>query len=241
MSVPILQKALEQYALRPSEGQLTFDALPHVEAVVEPKVATPESEELEIPSHSSSSVPTPQDLAKELYNIPEFADLGPLFRSSKPIELTEAETEYVVTCTKHVFAEHIVLQGFDEEYPMENFEITASDMIAKVAVSDFGSAWEHIGDHAELKGSFALRYKSLVEGVAAVIDNLGMQPCGNTAVPEPKAKAHVLFLSGVFVGGIKALVKSRILLDDQSGGMILQMAVRSESDDVSQMIMDCIR
>lgn len=42
--------------------------------------------------------------------IPEFAELGALFRSSKRLELTEAETEYVVSCTKHVFAQHIVLQ-----------------------------------------------------------------------------------------------------------------------------------
>jgi coatomer protein complex subunit gamma len=37
-------------------------------------------------------------------------DVGPLFRSSAPIALTEAETEYVVTCIKHVFKHHIVLE-----------------------------------------------------------------------------------------------------------------------------------
>lgn len=36
--------------------------------------------------------------------------MGALFRSSKPVQLTEAEVEYVVSCTKHVFAEHVVLQ-----------------------------------------------------------------------------------------------------------------------------------
>lgn len=48
--------------------------------------------------------------ARARLQIPEFADLGPLFRSSKPVQLTEAEVEYVVACTKHVFAEHVVLQ-----------------------------------------------------------------------------------------------------------------------------------
>ena len=45
-----------------------------------------------------------------LASIPQFANLGPLFRSSKPVELTESETEYVVNVVKHMFANHIVLQ-----------------------------------------------------------------------------------------------------------------------------------
>ena len=36
--------------------------------------------------------------------------LGPLFKSSDPVELTEKETEYMVRCVKHTFARHIVLQ-----------------------------------------------------------------------------------------------------------------------------------
>lgn len=150
---------------------------------------------------------------------------------------------------------------------MEDLDIGAGDFMAKVPVNDFRSAWEHIGSSAEAKGSYALKYKTLVEGVAAVIENLGMQPCENTAVPQPKAKAHILLLAGVFVGGVKVLVKSRISLDEQNGSMILQvrlgklidcrvlvptltnscvlratqMAVRSESEAVSQTIMDCIR
>ena len=50
-------------------------------------------------------------LPEQLAAIPQFAKLGPLFRSSpKPAELTESETEYVVNCVKHVFKDHIVFQ-----------------------------------------------------------------------------------------------------------------------------------
>lgn len=49
--------------------------------------------------------------AQRLAEVPEFASFGPLFKSSaKPVELTEAETEYVVSCVKHVFAHHVVFQ-----------------------------------------------------------------------------------------------------------------------------------
>ncbi|KAF9436315.1 coatomer subunit gamma [Entomortierella beljakovae] len=49
--------------------------------------------------------------AQKLAEIPEFASFGPLFKSTgTPVELTESETEYVVSCVKHVFAHHIVFQ-----------------------------------------------------------------------------------------------------------------------------------
>ncbi|TPX31608.1 hypothetical protein SmJEL517_g05105 [Synchytrium microbalum] len=48
--------------------------------------------------------------AGQMEKIPQLAALGPLFKSSKAVELTEAELEYVVTCIKHVFSEHLVLQ-----------------------------------------------------------------------------------------------------------------------------------
>lgn len=36
--------------------------------------------------------------------------MGPLFRTSEAVQLTEPETEYVVHCMKHSFAKHLVLQ-----------------------------------------------------------------------------------------------------------------------------------
>lgn len=36
--------------------------------------------------------------------------LGPIFKSSSPQQLTESETEYVVNCVKHVFANHVLFQ-----------------------------------------------------------------------------------------------------------------------------------
>jgi coatomer protein complex subunit gamma len=48
--------------------------------------------------------------AAELYNIPEFAWLGTLLKSSMPVKLTEDEVEYTVQCIKHTVGEHMVLQ-----------------------------------------------------------------------------------------------------------------------------------
>lgn len=46
----------------------------------------------------------------QMLQVPEFAQLGSVFRTTAPIELTEPETEYVVKVVKHIFEEHVVLQ-----------------------------------------------------------------------------------------------------------------------------------
>lgn len=51
-----------------------------------------------------------QKYAQELMAIPEFKAFGSVLKSSPVVELTEAETEYVVSVVKHIFKEHIVLQ-----------------------------------------------------------------------------------------------------------------------------------
>ena len=71
---------------------------------------------------SSSKLPEPtpapataaeaqSSYAAQLAAIPELQSYGSVYKSSaKPVELTESETEYVVTAVKHVFKEHIVFQ-----------------------------------------------------------------------------------------------------------------------------------
>ena len=56
-------------------------------------------------SKASSGDASSSAAAEALYRVPEFASFGPLFRSTKAVELTEAELEYLVSVTKHVFGE----------------------------------------------------------------------------------------------------------------------------------------
>ncbi|VEL21005.1 unnamed protein product [Protopolystoma xenopodis] len=57
------------------------------------------------------STSTEQRFTDELAGLPQLASLGPLFRSTRAERLTEPEAEYQVTCVKHVFTSHIVLQA----------------------------------------------------------------------------------------------------------------------------------
>ena len=71
-----------------------------------------------MPKASTSAAPpaptaaqTQSTYASQLAHVPEFGSYGPVLNSStKLVPLTESETEYFVTCVKHIFKEHIVFQ-----------------------------------------------------------------------------------------------------------------------------------
>jgi len=61
-----------------------------------------------------SAAETQSQYTTQLASVPEFAAYGPVSNSSiKPAQLTETETEYVVSCVKHIFKEHVVFQVCD--------------------------------------------------------------------------------------------------------------------------------
>ena len=51
-----------------------------------------------------------QKYAEQLQKIPELAAYGGVLKSSSVVELTESETEYVVTAVKHIYKDNVVLQ-----------------------------------------------------------------------------------------------------------------------------------
>jgi coatomer protein complex subunit gamma len=78
-----------------------------------------------------------------LYRLPEYAGLGPVFRSSPLAPLTESELEYLVSVTKHVFEGGVV------------FDFTVTNTVPDVrlvnvsvhltAPADAAGAWRPLG------------------------------------------------------------------------------------------------
>jgi coatomer protein complex subunit gamma len=65
--------------------------------------------------------------AQLLNSIPELKQLGELFKSSLPLQLTEPETEYVVQCIKHIYPAHVLFQfsvtNNLEDHALENIQV----------------------------------------------------------------------------------------------------------------------
>lgn len=134
-------------------------------------------------------------------------------------------------------------ESFDEEYPLEDLEISTADFMAKVTVPDFRKGWEALGNANEVLEKFALQFKRMEDAVSAIVDFLGMQPCDGTGSLKPNSagKPHMLHMSGVFVGGQQVLARAQIAMQGDSGNVILKIAVRSEDATISRMVADCIR
>jgi coatomer subunit gamma len=134
-------------------------------------------------------------------------------------------------------------EGYEDDYALESMEINTNDYMAKISYPDFRGVWEELGSEGEVQEKFALQFKKLSEAVSAVVDFLGMQPTQDTAtVPESslKSKSHTLHMCGMFLGNVKVLVRAQLQMDE-SAGVVLKMAVRSESRDICQLVAECIR
>ena len=129
--------------------------------------------------------------------------------------------------------------AFEEEYPIEGLEISTSDFVAKVNLGDFRRSWEQLGNGCEVLEKFALQFKNLPDAVAAVIEFFGMNACDGTSTVKDPNKPHMLHLSGVFVGNKPVMARAQ--MQHTKDGVVLKVAVRSESEEVSRTIADCIR
>ncbi|MCD7449341.1 hypothetical protein HAX54_051282, partial [Datura stramonium] len=200
-----------------------------------------------------------------LSSIPEFASYGKLFKSSAPVELTEAETEYAVNVVKHIFDSHVVFQynctntipeqllenvdpttgeaeddGVEDEYQLEDLEVVAADYMLKLGVSNFKNAWESLGPDCERVDEYGLGPReSLTEAVNAVINLLGMQPCEGTGVVPNNSRSHTCLLSGVYIGNVKVLVRLSFGVDGAKE-VAMKLAVRSEDISVSEAIHEVV-
>ncbi|XP_077992348.1 coatomer subunit gamma-2-like [Glandiceps talaboti] len=110
VSVVGLERALHHYTMEPGETAFDMKSVPlETQPLNEQKQMGGDIGMTKAPEKVAASR---QDIfAEQLSAISEFEALGPLFKSSMtPLELTESETEYMVQCVKHTFAEHIVFQ-----------------------------------------------------------------------------------------------------------------------------------
>jgi coatomer protein complex subunit gamma len=77
---------------------------------------------------AASAASNAQKYATELQKIPELAAHGGVLKSSDVVQLTESETEYVVTAIKHIFKDHIVIQ-YDIKNTLEDTVLTDVEMV----------------------------------------------------------------------------------------------------------------
>lgn len=86
-------------------------------------------------AEAPSAAAAAQKYTQIFSRIPELAAYGPVLKSSQVVELTESETEYVVSAVKHIFKEHIVLQ-YDIKNTMDQTVLENVTMLASPSDDD---------------------------------------------------------------------------------------------------------
>lgn len=176
-----LERALMQYSQHVSEKPFDIKVVPTID-ISETAIKT--SSETILPKSvkpTEKPAASRQDMYQEqLSAIPEFAHLGPLFKSSTPIELTEPETEYNIKCVKHTFSHYIVFQ-FDclntlndqllekiviQMETSDAYEIISYKPCPKLAYNQPGVAYTLAripDDPTQVTGSFSCKMKFIVK------------------------------------------------------------------------------
>jgi len=316
VSLPLLEKALKEHL----NGSLDepFDIL------VVPK-SVPVQEEV----HSDAMIVTNANKAprvtreeanvEKLLQIPGIQRLGPLHKSSVPVQLTENETEYTVSCIKHCFSHHIVFQfdcvntlsdqlleqvkvdlvapegftvravipcpklaygekesnyvivefppdvgnstatfgatlkfivkdcdpttgqpdsedGYDDEYILEDLEISIADQVQKTKKNNFSVAWDSADteEWVEAEDTYALASVSTIQdAVNTILKFLGLGAANLTEKVPEGTHTHTLLCSGIFRGNIEILVRAKLAFADE---VTMQLTVRSTDPDVAELI-----
>ncbi|KAI8880513.1 Coatomer, gamma subunit [Backusella circina FSU 941] len=128
-------------------------------------------------------------------------------------------------------------EGYDDEYQVEDMEVSTNDYIRPMFVSNFAEEFEKLQEN-EVIDTFALdkdKAPSLKAACTSIIDLLGMQALEDSSLPKNNS-VHSLLLAGTFLDGSKVLARCRMTFNANSG-VAFELAVRSEDESVSQIVL----
>ncbi|KAH0543048.1 hypothetical protein FGG08_002561 [Glutinoglossum americanum] len=273
---------------------------------------------------AASASATAQKYVQELLKIPELRSYGTVLKSSPLVELTESETEYVVSAVKHIFKEHIVLQfdvkntlpdtvleevsvvatpsedeedpaleedfiipaaklatnepgtiyvsfkrlqgdksfpvtsftnvlkftskeidpttgepeesGYDDEYQVEDLELTGSDYVIPTFAGSFSHVWEQVGANGEsAEETMQLSsVKSIADATEQLAKALSLQPLEGTDIPV-NTTTHTLKLFGKTISGGRVVATIKMAYSTKSG-VTMKISTRAEEEGVAALV-----
>lgn len=127
-------------------------------------------------------------------------------------------------------------EGYDDEYMLEDLEVTVADQIQKTKKNNFQVAWDAADSEEWLQAedTFVLSaVNNLQDAVNTIIKILGLGAANlSEKVPEG-THLHTVLCSGTFRGGVEVLVRAKLALSE---GVTLNLTVRSTDQDVAELI-----
>lgn len=131
-------------------------------------------------------------------------------------------------------------EGYEDEYVLEELDISAADYIKDEPVANFRMAWEALPGESEVAEEYGLGSRdSLEEAVQAVKGALGMRVCEGSDLVPITARSHTLLLSGSVVGQARCMARIKFGVDG-AGQVAIHVTARADTLEVSQLVHDII-
>ncbi|KAL6759224.1 adaptin N terminal region-domain-containing protein [Haematococcus lacustris] len=132
-------------------------------------------------------------------------------------------------------------EGYDDEYQLEDLEVTPADYVKPVLVPNFRKGWEELPADSERADEYGLGPREgLQEAVETLVSTLGMQPCEGTEAVPPNARSHTVLLAGLFVGHRQVLVRMSLGLD-ASSNVAMKLVVRGDTAESAEAVHSIIQ
>ncbi|KAF3901791.1 hypothetical protein AA313_de0204826 [Arthrobotrys entomopaga] len=133
-------------------------------------------------------------------------------------------------------------EGYDDEYEVEDLELTGGDYVVPAFCGNFQTVWEQVGAAGEeITETYGLpqeTVKNLEDACNVLASSLSLQPMEGTDVPM-STSTHVLKLFGKTISGGKVIAMIKMAYSSKSG-VTVKITVRSEEQGVGQLVVSAI-
>ncbi|KAI9708803.1 MAG: coatomer subunit gamma [Bogoriella megaspora] len=200
-------------------------------------VATPSSEDEEVPLEEEFIIPAPKLVANEP---------GTVYVSFKRLE---GEGSFAATTFTNVlkFTSREIdpttnepeESGYEDEYEIEELELNGADYVVPAFAGSFDHVWELAGAGEEASETLQLsNMKSLSEATETLTKTLCLQPLDGTEIALSNS-THTLKLYGTTVSGGKVAAMIRMAYSAKSG-VTMKIGVRAEEEGVAALMVGSV-
>lgn len=131
-------------------------------------------------------------------------------------------------------------EGYDDEYMLEDLEITVADQIQKSKKSNFAAVWDaaNTEEWVEAEDTYSLSaVETLQEAVNTILKFIGLGAANMSENVAEGTHTHTLLCSGTFRGGAEILVRAKLALSE---GVTMQLTVRTTDSDIAELVTSAI-
>lgn len=128
-------------------------------------------------------------------------------------------------------------EGFDDEYNLENLEITAGDYLVPAYIGNFAHQWDELSG-SEAVGTYQLGSMNINDATSHIIKLLSMMPLESTDIPTSSAQ-HTIKLYSKTILGDRVAAQVRMVFSTKNG-LSVKVTARSEDESIATLIADAL-